>query len=359
MDYTIIQLLEALIEQRGSDLHISANSPPRFRINGKLWAIDTEPLNSKQTSSLCYDIMSESQKKTLEKESELDFSFSIENIGRFRANVFQQKTSTAGVFRAVPFNIRTIDELGLPAVLKSLADSPRGLILVTGATGSGKSTTLAAIVDHINRTRRDHILTIEDPIEFLHQSKRCLINQREIGGDTNSFVSSLRSALRQDIDVVLIGELRDLESAQQAVTIAETGHLVLGTLHTNSASSSLNRLIDTFPYEQQSMIRMQLSLNLIGVVSQTLIAANNTQVGRVLGMEIMIPNIAIRNLIRENKIHQIYSTMQIGQQDTGMITMNQSLVNLWAEKKITAESAISKTHDADELLKMMETKGVG
>ena len=297
-------------------------------------------------------MLNEEQKKNLESEREIDFSFSIQNVGRFRGNVFLQKETVAGVFRAIPLNIQTLDELRLPSILRTLSDMPRGLVLVTGPTGSGKSTTLAAMVDHINRTRRDHIVTIEDPIEFLHSSKNCLVNQREIGADTKSFLRALKSVLRQDPDVVLIGELRDLESTMRAVTVAETGHLVLGTLHTNSAVTSLNRVIDIFPPEQQAMIRTQLSLNLNAVISQLLIPA--AAGGRALAMEIMIPNIGIRNLIRENKIHQIYSTMQVGQEQTKMQTMNQSLLGLWENEVIEQNEALNKSANPDELMGMME-----
>ena len=352
MNYTLIQLLEALVTQNGSDLHISVNSPPRFRINGKLHPLNTESLKPHDSSELCYSVLNEEQKKNLESEREIDFSFSIKNVGRFRGNVFLQKETVAGVFRAIPLNIQTLEELKLPSILKTLSDMPRGLVLVTGPTGSGKSTTLAAMVDHINRSRRDHIVTIEDPIEFLHSSKNCLINQREIGSDTKSFMRALKSVLRQDPDVVLIGELRDLESTMRSVTVAETGHLVLGTLHTNSAVTSLNRLIDIFPPEQQAMIRTQLSLNLNAVVSQLLIPA--AAGGRALAMEIMIPNIGIRNLIRENKIHQIYSTMQVGQEQTKMQTMNQSLFGLWESEVIEQNEALNKSSNPDELMSMME-----
>ncbi len=352
MNYTLIQLLEALVAQNGSDLHISVNSPPRFRIDGGLRPLNTEDLSPQDSTELCYGVLNEEQKKILESEREIDFSFSIQNVGRFRANLFLQKETLAGVFRAIPLNIKTLEELKLPIVLKTLADMPRGLVLVTGPTGSGKSTTLAAMVDHINRTRRDHIVTIEDPIEFLHTSRGCLINQREVGADTKSFLRALKSVLRQDPDVVLIGELRDLESTTRAVTVAETGHLVLGTLHTNSAVTSLNRLIDIFPPEQQPMIRTQLSLNLSAVISQLLIPAISG--GRGLAMEIMIPNIGIRNLIRENKIHQIYSAMQVGQEQTKMQTMNQSLLGLWANKIIDQNEALNKSANPDELMGMMD-----
>lgn len=354
MNYTLIQLLEALVVQGGSDLHIAAGSPPRFRLRGRLCPLDAENLISQNSSDLCYSILTEEQKKILEKDREIDFSFSIEGVGRFRANVFLQRASVAGVFRAIPFTVKSLDELDLPPVLRTLADLPRGLILITGPTGSGKSTTMAAMVDHINRSRQDHIVTIEDPIEFLHTSRRSLINQREVGADTVSFERALKSALRQDPDVVLIGELRDLESTTQAVTVAETGHLVLGTLHTNSAVTSINRLIDIFPYEQQSMIRTQLSLNLQAIVSQLLIPTLPGKGGRALAMEIMIPNIGIRNLIRESKVHQVYATMQIGQDATQMQTMNQSLYYLWAKNVVNKEEALNKSSDPVELAGMME-----
>ncbi len=352
MNYTLTQLLETLVLQKGSDLHLSVASPPRFRIDGKLHPINVDNLTSQDVGELCYSVLTEEQKKNLEVDNEIDFSFSVEGIGRFRANVFLQKETIAGVFRAVPLAIKSLEELGLPPVFRALASTPRGLVLVTGPTGSGKSTTLAAMVDFINRDRRDHIMTIEDPIEFLHSSKKCLVNQREVGKDTKSFQRALKSVLRQDPDVVLIGELRDLESTMQAVTVAETGHLVLGTLHTNSAVTSLNRLIDIFPSEQQPMIRTQLALNLSAVVSQLLIPS--IKGGRALALEIMIPNIAIRSLIRENKIHQLYSAIQIGQEQTRMQTMNQSLLALWESNIISYEEALSKSSSPDELLGMME-----
>ena len=352
MNYNLIQLLEALVAQNGSDLHVSADSPPRFRIDGLLHPINAENLSANDTSELCYSILTEEQKKNLESDREIDFSFSIKDVGRFRGNVFLQKETVAGVFRSIPLDIKSLDQLGMPPVLKSLAAMPRGLTLVTGPTGSGKSTTLAAMVDYINRNRRDHIITIEDPIEFLHPSKHCLVNQREIGIDTKSFLRALKSVLRQDPDIVLIGELRDLESTMRAVTVAETGHLVLGTLHTNSAVTSLNRLIDIFPPEQQAMIRTQLSLNLNAVVSQLLLPA--VKGGRALAMEIMIPNIGIRNLIRENKIHQLYSTMQIGQEQSRMQTMNQSLFGLWESGVVDQSEALNKSPYPDELMGMME-----
>lgn len=353
MNYTLIQLLEALVTQGGSDLHISIDSPPRFRINGSLHPLNTANLTAENSSELCYSILTDEQKKNLETEREIDFSFSVKDIGRFRANVFLQKETIAGVFRAIPINVLSLEQLGLPPILKTLSEMPRGLVLVTGPTGSGKSTTLAAMVDHINCSRRDHIVTIEDPVEFLHSPKRSLINQREVGADTKSFMRALKSVLRQDPDVVLIGELRDLESTMRAVTVAETGHLVLGTLHTNSAVTSLNRLIDIFPPEQQPMIRTQLSLNLNAVISQLLIPTINKD-KRALSMEVMIPNIGIRNLIRENKIHQIYSAMQVGQEQTKMQTMNQSLLSLWENNIIDKNEALNKSSAPDELLGMME-----
>lgn len=354
MDYTLFQLLEALVGQGGSDLHVSVNSPPRFRLQGRLVPLDTAPLIPQGTSDLCYSILNEEQRRKFENEKELDFSFSVEGIGRFRANVFIQKDTVAGVFRAIPFQISSLEELGLPAVLKTISDLPRGLVLITGPTGSGKSTTMAAMINHINVNRREHVVTLEDPIEFLHESKRSLINQREIGSDTASFNKALRSVLRQDPDVVLIGELRDLESTMQAVTVAETGHLVFGTLHTNSAVTSLNRVIDIFPPEQQSMIRTQLSLNLQAVVSQLLVPSTKGRGKRALAMEIMIPNIAISNLIRENKIHQIYASMQVGQETTQMQTMNQSLCNLVERGYISRNEALNKSSDPDELIDMIK-----
>lgn len=352
MEYTLPQLLKALIDMGGSDLHISSGSAPRFRIHGSLQPLDVGPMNPEQTKSLIYAILTSDQKSKFERLKEIDFAFSVKNLARFRANVYMQKGFVSGAFRVIPFQIKTLEELGLPQVVHQLCKLPRGLILVTGPTGSGKSTTLSAMINHINVTETNHIVTIEDPIEFVHEHKNCLINQREIGPDTLGFENALRSALRQDPDVVLVGEMRDLETIRLAISTAETGHLVFGTLHTNSAVTSLNRMIDVFPADQQAQIRSQLSLNLQAVISQILLPS--TQGGRVMAMEIMIPDIAIRNLMRENKLHQVYSSMQAGQANSGMQTMNQSLFNLLKRRLITQDLAFAKSPDADELAEMID-----
>ena len=349
---SIHQLLKAMLDQGASDLHITADSPPRLRIDGHLIPLRTSPLSAVDTKDICYSILSDSQKMRLEEDQELDLSFGVKNLARFRANIFVQQGKVAGAFRVVPFKIIPLEELGLPAVVGELCVKPRGLVLVTGPTGSGKSTTLASMIDKINSTFRHHIVTIEDPIEFMHSHKASLVNQREVGADTKSFGRALRSILRQDPDVVLIGELRDLETIEAALTIAETGHLAFATLHTNSALHSINRIVDVFPSHQQGQIRAALSFVLEGVVSQTLIPRVSGP-GRCLAAEVMVPNSAIRNLIREDKIHQIYSQMQIGQDKFGMQTMNQSLCNLFVRGEIGLEHALGKSHDPDELKTMI------
>jgi twitching motility protein PilT len=349
---SIHQLLKAMLDQGASDLHITADSPPRLRIDGHLIPLRTSPLTAVDTKDICYSILSDSQKMRLEEDQELDLSFGVKNLARFRANVFIQQGKVAGAFRVVPFKIIPLEELGLPAVVGELCVKPRGLVLVTGPTGSGKSTTLASMIDKINSSFRHHIVTIEDPIEFMHSHNASLVNQREVGADTKSFGRALRSILRQDPDVVLIGELRDLETIEAALTIAETGHLAFATLHTNSALHSINRIVDVFPSHQQGQIRAALSFVLEGVVSQTLIPRVSGP-GRCLAAEVMVPNSAIRNLIREDKIHQIYSQMQIGQEKFGMQTMNQSLCSLFLRGEIGLEHALGKSHDPDELKTMI------
>ena len=322
---TLSELLKRMVDSGGSDLHLTTNSPPRVRVHGELKPLDDiPPLGPAETKQLAYSILTDAQKHRFEENLELDFSFGIKNIARFRGNLFNQRGATAGVFRVIPFEIKSFDQLKLPQVLRKLCEKPRGLILVTGPTGSGKSTTLATMLDLINETRYEHMLTIEDPIEFIHPHKKCLVNQREVHADTHSFANALRAALREDPDVVLIGEMRDLETIESALRIAETGHLTFGTLHTNSASSTINRIIDVFPSHQQSQIRAQLSLVLEGILCQALLPKADGR-GRVMAMEILVPNPAIRNLIREDKIHQIYSSMQSGQDKFGMQTFNQSL----------------------------------
>src|SRR5579884_178442 len=350
---TLSDLLKRLVEMGGSDLHITTNSPPRIRIHGELKPLDDLPtLGPAETKQLAYSVLTESQKHRFEETLELDFSFGIRDLARFRGNLFNQRGSTAAVFRVIPFEIKTFEQLGLPPVLRKLCQRPRGLILVTGPTGSGKSTTLATMLDLINETRYEHMITIEDPIEFLHNHKRCLVNQREVHADTHSFSNALRAALREDPDVVLIGEMRDLETIESALRIAETGHLTFGTLHTNSAASTINRVIDVFPSHQQSQIRAQLSLVLEGVLCQSLLPKIGGQ-GRACAMEILVPNAAVRNLIREDKIHQIYSAMQSGQDKYGMQTFNQSLASLYFSKQISLETALIRSSMPDELQEMI------
>jgi len=314
-------------------------------------------LSAAETKQLAYSVLTDAQKHRFEENLELDFSFGLKGMARFRGNLFNQRGAVGAVFRVIPFEIKGFDQLHLPPVVAKLCEKPRGLILVTGPTGSGKSTTLAAMIDKINTERHDHIITIEDPIEFVHQNKSCLVNQREVNADTKSFGAALRAALREDPDVVLIGEMRDLETIESALRIAETGHLTFGTLHTNSAASTINRVIDVFPAHQQSQIRAQLSLVLEGVLCQSLLPKVGGQ-GRAMAMEILVPNAAIRNLIREDKIHQIYSAMQSGQDKYGMQTFNQSLATLYLQKQITLETALARSSMADELQEMIN-RGVG
>ena len=348
------QLLRAVVEKGASDLHVTTGTPPQLRIDGSLLPIKTAPLTPVDTKALCYSVLTEEQKVQFERDNELYLSFGVKGLARFRGNIFVQRGAVAGVFRQIPFRIMSFEELGLPPVIAKLSNLPSGLVLVTGPTGSGKTTTLAAIIDKINAEQRSHILTIEDPIEFLHPNKLSVVNQREVGADTSSFKDALRYALRQDPDVVLIGELRDLAAVEAALTISETGHLVLGTLHTNSAIQSISRIVDMFPPHHQSQIRSQISFVLQGVVTQMLVPNANGP-GRALAIEILIPNAAIRNLIREDKAHQIYSAMQMGQSTTGMQTMNQSLYSLFARKVITREEALNRSMESDELEMMIRT----
>jgi len=342
------QLLKAMIEKGASDLHITTGSPPQLRIDGKLHPLKMPPLSPQETKQLCYSVLTDAQKHRFEETNELDLSFSVQKLSRFRGNVFVQRGNVAGAFRAIPFKILTFDELGVPPVVAELAKKPRGLILVTGPTGSGKSTTLASVIDSINRERNEHIVTIEDPIEYLHPHKGCIVNQREIGADSASFKDALKYILRQDPDVVLIGELRDLETIEAALTVAETGHLAFATLHTNSAVQTINRIVDVFPPYQQSQIRQQLSFVLEGVMSQTLLPRANGP-GRALALEVMVPNSAIRALMRDDKIHQIYSSMQMGQGKSGMQTMNQCLASLVQRRLVDIEVAKGRSPDIDEL----------
>ena len=347
-EIALSDLLRKMIEQGGSDLHITTNSAPMVRVHGTLRALEYAELTPAETKQLAYSVLTDAQKHRFEETLELDFSFGIKGLSRFRANLFNQRGAVSAVFRSIPYDIRSFEDLGLPAVVQTLCDKPRGLILVTGPTGSGKSTTLAAMVDKVNRDRHEHIITIEDPIEYLHGHKSCIVNQREVHADTHSFGNALRAALRQDPDVVLIGEMRDLETTETALRIAETGHLTFATLHTNSAVSSINRIIDIFPAGQQAQIRTQLSMVLEGILTQALLPKANGQ-GRALAMEVLVPNSAIRNLVREDKVHQVYSMMQTGQEKYGMQTFNQSLASLYFKKQITLEMAMARSSNVDEL----------
>src|SRR5688500_9820618 len=354
---TLPELLKTLVDNNGSDLHITTNTPPQIRVHGHLRPLDLPVLGPAETKALAYSVLTDAQKKRFEETLELDFSFGIRGLARFRCNVFNQRGAVAAVYRVIPETIRTFQELGLPPVLAALAERPRGLVLVTGPTGSGKSTTLAAMIDKINTERREHILTIEDPIEYIHQHKGCLVNQREVHSDTQGFANALRAALREDPDIVLIGELRDLETIESALRIAETGHLTFATLHTNSAAQTINRIIDVFPAQQQGQIRTQLSLGLEGIVCQALLPRADGQ-GRAMALEVMVPNPAIRNLIRDDKVHQIYSTMQTGQEKLGMQTMNQSLATLYQKRLITLDQALAASSLRDELEQMI-ARGAG
>ena len=358
MSINLHQLLKAMIEKGASDLHITTGSPPQLRIDGHLAPLRVPPLTPVDTKQLCYSVLTDQQKLRFEENQELDLSFGVKNLARFRANIFMQRGAVAGAFRTIPYKILTFQDLGLPQVVSDLCNKPRGLILVTGPTGSGKSTTLASMIDKVNTERHEHIVTIEDPIEYLHNHKGCVVNQREIGSDTQSFKRALKYILRQDPDCVLIGEMRDLETIEAALIVAETGHLAFATLHTNGCVQTINRIIDVFPPYQQSQVRAQLSFVLEGVMSQQLIPkASGT--GRALGLEIMVPNPAIRNLIREDKIHQIYSQMQIGQSKHGMQTLNQSLVSLYLRHIISLDEALGRTSDLDEIKTMIANAQAG
>ncbi len=350
-------MLQKTIHSGASDLHITTGTPAQIRVDGMLRPIDEHVLSPADTKRLAYSVMTDGQKHIFEEKWEIDFSFGIKDLCRFRANVFTQRGNVGAVFRIIPFEIKGFQSLNLSPVVEQLCYKPRGLILVTGPTGSGKSTTLAAMIDKINIDRHEHILTIEDPIEFLHEHKNCIVNQREVSSDTHSFSDALRVALREDPDVVLIGEMRDLETVESALRIAETGHLTLATLHTNSAATTINRIVDIFPSNQQSQIRAQLSMVLEGILCQSLIPRSNGT-GRSMAMEILIPTPAIRNLIREDKIHQIYGVMQTGQEKYGMQTFNQSLAHLVLRKHITLEDAMDKSSNVEELQDLVR-RGVG
>lgn len=347
---TLPSLLKAMLEHKASDMHITSGSPPVFRVHGQILKAKTENLTPADTKELCYSVLTDHQKATFEEHRQLDFSFGIRDLARFRANVFYQRGAVAGAFRHIPFDVPRLQQLGLPPLLEQLIQKPRGLILVTGATGSGKSTTLASLLNALNEMEHLHIVTIEDPIEYIHSHKKCLINQREIGSDAVSFSQALRAALREDPDVVLVGEMRDRETIETALTLAETGHLVMSTLHTNSAYQSITRIIQVFPSDYQDQIRLQLSMVLEGIITQGLIERADRG-GRVLAYELMVPTPAIRNLIRENKLFQIPSAMLIGQDTTGMLTFNQSLVALVRRGAVTYDSALANSPDQEDLVK--------
>jgi twitching motility protein PilT len=345
-------LLEEMIEREASDLHLTAGERPKLRVDGDLTSSKIETvLSPKDTLQLAYSVLTEQQKKRFETEDELDFSFGIQNLARFRGNCFKQRGCVAIVIRQIPFTVKTFEQLQLPAVVAKFAERPRGLILVTGPTGSGKSTTLAAIIDKINREWKGHIITVEDPIEFIHRHQSCIVNQREVGTDTKSFANALKYALREDPDVVLIGEMRDLETIQAGLTIAETGHLAFATLHTNSAAETINRIIDVFPSHQQSQVRAQLSFVLEGIVTQILLPKAKGK-GRVMACEILVVTPAIRALIRDDKVHQIQSSMQSGKK-YGMQTLNDSLYQLYMNREVTLEDCLRSTPEPNDFLRMV------
>ena len=343
-------LLEEVMTREASDLHLTAGERPKLRVDGEIVDASVDHIMSpKDTLSLAYSVLTEAQKKRFEQEDELDFSFGIQNMARFRGNVFKQRGCVSMVVRMIPFSVKTFDELKLPPVTAKLAERPRGLVLVTGPTGSGKSTTLAAMIDKINKERRGHIITVEDPIEFIHKHQKCIVNQREVGTDTRSFASALKYALREDPDVILVGEMRDLETISAALTIAETGHLALATLHTNSAPEAINRMIDVFPSNQQAQVRAQLAFVLEGIVTQTLLPRASGR-GRVMAAEIMIATPAIRAVIRDDKVHQIYSLMQAGKK-FGMQTMNDSLYQLYMSREVTKDECLRVSANPSEFLR--------
>jgi twitching motility protein PilT len=345
-------LLKTMVEQDASDLHVTVGVPPEFRIQGKMVKVRTDAMSPQDTKELCYSVLTDAQKSDFEKHLELDFSFGIKDVARFRGNLFYQRGGVAGVFRRIPLSIPEFDQLGLPQIMKKVIRRPNGLVLVTGPTGSGKTTSLAAMLDILNREEFGHMITIEDPIEFVHPHKNCIVNQREVGVDTKSFAAALKRVLRQDPDFVLVGELRDIETIEMALTMAETGHLVFGTLHTNSAVQSINRIINVFPTHQQAQVRQVLSFTLQAVMSQQLIPKSHTP-GRVMAVELLIPTMAVRNLIREDKIHQIYSSMQSGQDDTGMVTMNQSLITLVRAGILSKNVAFEYSQMPEEMAKLL------
>ncbi|MEK6607626.1 MAG: type IV pilus twitching motility protein PilT [Myxococcota bacterium] len=348
------QLLKAMVDKGSSDLHITTGSPPQLRIDGQLIPLRLPPLTPTETKQLCYSILTDAQKVKFEEDLELDLSFGVKSLARFRANVFMQRGAVAGAFRLVPLKVPTFGDLGLPPVVRDLCRKTRGLVLVTGPTGAGKSTTLAAMIDTINTERRQHIVTIEDPIEFLHPHKGCVVNQREVGTDTKSFKGALKHILRQDPDIVLIGEMRDLETIEAALQVAETGHMAFATLHTNGCVETINRIVDVFPPYQQTQVRTQLSFVIEGIISQQLLPKATGQ-GRVMACEVLMPSDAIRALVRENKVQQLYSQMQVGQAKNQMQTMNQALHGLYARRLVTLEDVIAHSPNPDELRAMIQT----
>src|SRR5881396_2219394 len=354
---SIDELLEHMVARDASDLHVTVGTPPVIRVRGEVERVgEYAALTPEETQQLLYRILSSEQQKQLEIKRQLDFSHSIPGLARFRVNAYFQRESIGAAFRLIPTELKTLEELGIPGSLHQLAEKPRGLVLVTGPTGSGKSTTLAALIDEINRNRSEHILTIEDPIEFLHRHKRCIVNQREIGPDATSFADALRAALRQDPDVILVGEMRDLETISTALTAAETGHLVFGTLHTQSAPSTIDRIIDVFPAEQQEQVRIQIANSLQGVVTQALLPTADGS-GRVAALEILLPDDAVRNLIRQGKVEQVYSVMQTGL-GRGMQTMEQALADLVFGEMISQEIALGATNRPDQLVGLLERTGI-
>jgi len=354
---TLEELLQLMVERKASDLHVAASSPPKLRIDGRLVNTEFETLDPETSQKLVYSVLDNNQIARFEKDLELDLSFGIAGLGRFRTNVFYQRGAVGAAIRIIPYEIKSLDALGLPVdVLNQLCNMPKGLILVTGATGSGKSTTLAAMVDHINASRTEHIMTIEDPIEFVHRNKNCLVNQREVGSDTQSYPEALKHVLRQDPDVVLIGELRDMETIEVALTLAETGHLTLATLHTSDAVQTINRIVDVFPAYQQQQVRTQLSFVMNAVLCQQLIPEVNSR-GRVLAAEVLVATSAVRAQIRDDKVHQIYSIIQTSGK-VGMRTMNQSLFELYQQRKITYDDALSRTTDTEDLKRTFQKSGV-
>jgi twitching motility protein PilT len=353
MSTSIQELLKTTVDKEASDLHITTHVPPRIRIHGSLVSLDYPPLTPAETKTLIYSLLTDKQKKIFEEKLELDFSFGIQDLGRFRANVFMQKSAVAAAIRRFMPGMWSFDQLGLPQSLAQLCELPRGLVLVTGPTGSGKSTTLACLIEQVNKERPVHIVTIEDPIEYFFTSKKAIINQRELHVDTLSFPNALRAVLREDPDVVLVGEMRDMETVESTLRVAETGHLTFSTLHTNSAAETISRIVDVFPSDYQSQVRIMLSMCLEGVISQALLPKADGK-GRVIALEILLLNPAVRNLIRENKIHQIYSTMQMGQSKFGMQTFNQSLADLYSRKLITLETAMNASSKREELTDMIQ-----